>query len=131
MRVYRLFLKKFVFRTYCALTPPASLELQIKPRNRVFSGRLPVVRSFYYEKSNIRFFASSVFEIPYFTRGGFGMGFFWDPNSQIPNPGDLGFFFPRKIPKPKSRKIPNPRDWDFFLSKIPKSQKIPEYCFCI
>ena len=35
------------------------------------------------------------------------MGFFWDPNSKIPNPGDLEFLLPNhpegKIPKnPKS-----------------------------
>ena len=54
------------------------------------------------------------------------VGFFRDPNSQIPNSGDLGFFFSREIPKAKSQKIPNPRDWDFFSSKIPKSQEIPK-----
>ena len=58
--------------------------------------------------------------------GGFGIEFFWNLNSQIPNPGHLGF-----SPK-KSRKIPNPRDSDF-RSKIPKilfknnSFRLPEF----
>ena len=57
-------------------------------------------------------------------RGGFGMGFFWDPKSHIPNPGIFGIFFPKKS------QIKNPGifwdfwDWDFFSSGIPKSQKI-------
>ena len=60
-------------------------------------------------------------------RGGFGMEFFWDPKSHIPNPGIFGIFFPKKS------QIRNPGifwdfwDWDFFSSGIPKSQKIPNY----
>ena len=34
---------------------------KIWPQNRVFWGRLPLVRSFYYEKSNIGFFVLSAF----------------------------------------------------------------------
>ena len=37
------------------LAPPGGLESKIWPQIRVFWGRLPLVRSFIYEKSNIRF----------------------------------------------------------------------------
>ena len=35
-------------------------------------------------------------------RGGFEMGFYWDPESYIPNPGFLGFFFQKN----RNRNIP-------------------------
>ena len=44
-----------------SLAPPGGLESKIWPQNRVFLGRLPLVRSFYYEKSNIGFFVPSAF----------------------------------------------------------------------
>ena len=53
---------------------------------------------------------------------------FWDPNSQILR--DVRFIFSRKIPKGKSHKIPNARNWDLFLSKTTNciiSRKIPEF----
>ena len=50
-----------------------------------------------------------------------GWDFFGIP---IPKSRGFGIFFPRKIPKQKSRKIPNPRDWDFFWAN-PKISKIP------
>ena len=43
-------------------------------------------------------------------RGGFGMGFLWDPKSHIPNPGIFWDFWV----------------WDFFPVEIPKSQNYPK-----
>ena len=51
------------------------------------------------------------------------MGFFWDPNSQIPNPGDLGFF-PPKNPEAKIPKNPKSPGLGFFFEQNPKIPKI-------
>ena len=65
-------------------------------------------------------------------RGGFEMGFYWDPESYIPNPGFLGFFFQKN----RNRNIPEFFFWflglGFFSSRISSSQKsqtVPRWRF--
>ena len=55
------------------------------------------------------------------------MGFYWDPESYIPNPGFLGFFFQKN----RNRNIPeffffDFWDWDFFRvgSHHPKNPRL-------
>ena len=56
------------------------------------------------------------------TRGGFGMGFFWEPKSHIPNPGIFG----KKIQNQKFRDFLGFLGLGFFFEWDPKISKNPK-----